>query len=46
MRPGLQTPASVNAILRCQVRPDGRPPCHVGLRYIKAPLANFAIRAG
>jgi hypothetical protein len=40
MQPSLQAPDSV-----VFVRMAGTP-CHVGLRYIKAPLANFAIRAG
>ena len=40
MRPRLQTPASVNVTCAARFSVD------VGLRYIKAPLANFAIRAG
>ena len=44
MRPGLQTPASVN--VTCAAKFADGSALHVGLRYIKAPLANFAIRAG
>ena len=44
MRPGLQTPASVNATLALAssllCSSTWRAACRVGLRYVKAPLAN------